>query len=228
MLGGWGEFVVAFGFFLITHIVPSQPKMKAPLVEGLGRAGYIVTYGAVSIVALGWLIVAAKRAPFVPLLGVATWQVAAPFVLMLPACMLVAFAVGRPNPHSFGGFRNERFNPAYPGIVRLTRHPYLAAIGLWSLGHAMANPDLAHVLLFGSFLVMAVVGMAVLDKRKRRLVPAPSLPSPGSNAPAIGPLTATEVTVRAAGAVMFYATLVSMHPLIAGVPIRPYLALFVP
>jgi uncharacterized membrane protein len=45
-----------------------------------------------------------------------------------------------------------------PGRIRTwLRHPFLAAIILWSLGHLFANGDLASVLLFGSFLAYGIV-----------------------------------------------------------------------
>lgn len=221
MAGGWGAFALAIGVFLVTHAVPSQPRVKGPLVAALGRPVYLILYSAVSVVALGWLIVAARQAPLVPLAAVARWQLAAPFVLMLPACLLVAFAAGRPNPFSFGGARNARYDPAHPGVVRVTRHPLLAAIALWSLGHALANPDLAHAILFGGSLVMALAGMAMLDRRYRRSATEGQEPA----GPRIGPMSAAEIALRAGAAVLAYAALIGLHPLFAGVPIRPYLAL---
>lgn len=225
MFGGWSEFALAIVFFLVTHAVPSQPKVSVAIVAALGRAGYIIIYSAVSIVALGWLIVAARRAPFVPLLDFSMWRAATPFVVMLPACALVAFAIGQPNPYSFGGLRNERYDPAHPGVVRFTRHPYLAAIALWSLGHALANPDLAHLVLFGCFFAMAFAGMAMPDRRRRSGLSTQRQAYEPQGAGPVGSLTGIGITARAFGAVMLYAALISLHPLFAGAPIRQYLEL---
>lgn len=46
-------------------------------------------------------------------------------------------------------------------------HPMLAAVKIWAFAHLLANGTLADVLLFGSFLVWAIVGFAVLRRRDR-------------------------------------------------------------
>lgn len=46
-------------------------------------------------------------------------------------------------------------------------HPMLAAVKIWALAHLLANGTLADVLLFGSFLVWAIAGFAVLRRRDR-------------------------------------------------------------
>lgn len=46
-------------------------------------------------------------------------------------------------------------------------HPMLAAVKIWAFAHLLANGTLADVLLFGSFLIWAIVGFAVLRRRDR-------------------------------------------------------------
>jgi uncharacterized membrane protein len=46
-------------------------------------------------------------------------------------------------------------------------HPMLAAVKIWALSHLLANGSLADIILFGSFLIWAIVGFAVLRKRDR-------------------------------------------------------------
>lgn len=46
-------------------------------------------------------------------------------------------------------------------------HPMLAAVKIWALSHLLANGSLADMILFGSFLIWAIVGFAVLRKRDR-------------------------------------------------------------
>lgn len=46
-------------------------------------------------------------------------------------------------------------------------HPMLAAVKIWALAHILANGTLADVLLFGSFLIWAIAGFAVLRRRDR-------------------------------------------------------------
>ena len=48
------------------------------------------------------------------------------------------------------------------------RHPLLWVFALWAASHAVPNGDLAHLLLFGTFTAMALLGMVAIDRRKRR------------------------------------------------------------
>lgn len=70
-----------------------------PLMASLHRAG----------VALALPVVDVKLAPWQPLVTLA---------LLLAACLILGLAVARPNPFSFGGVRNARFEPAKPGLLR--------------------------------------------------------------------------------------------------------------
>ncbi len=167
---GWGEYAAAWAVFLLTHAIPARPALKARLVGALGRVGYGLGYSAVSVAALAWLIGAAGRAPHVELWPWAPWQVHLTQGAMALACLIAALGIGAPNPFSLGGAQNERFDPARPGIVGLTRHPVLAALTLWALGHLAPNGDLAHVLMFGGFAVFALTGMRLIDRRRQRVM----------------------------------------------------------
>ncbi|MCR9138780.1 MAG: NnrU family protein [Alphaproteobacteria bacterium] len=46
------------------------------------------------------------------------------------------------------------------------KHPMLLAVKLWSVGHLMANGDLASVILFGSFLVWAIFDRISVSRRE--------------------------------------------------------------
>jgi uncharacterized membrane protein len=168
MMTGWFEFAGVFALFLATHYLPARPGLRGACVAYLGERVYLTLYSLISLVLLGWLIVAAGRAPFITLWGYAPWQSWVPNLLMPPALLLAALAVAAPNPFSFGGSRAQDFDPDQPGIAGITRHPLLWAIALWAAAHLVPNGNLAHVLLFGFFLAMAFAGMAILDRRSRR------------------------------------------------------------
>lgn len=164
---GWGEYVAAWAVFLLTHAVPVQPPVKLWLVARLGQATFGLTYSTLSVVVLAWMIEAAARAPFVELWLRAEWQNHVTLATMALACLILSLAAFRPNPFSFGGWRNDYFDPERPGIVGLVRHPVLAALALWALGHLASNGDIAHVVMFGGFFVFAVLGMAMIDRRRQ-------------------------------------------------------------
>jgi uncharacterized membrane protein len=59
------------------------------------------------------------------------------------------------------------------GVLRITRHPFLWGVVLWSGFHLLANGDLAPVIFFGTFFVVALPGTFSIDaKLRRRLGPA--------------------------------------------------------
>ncbi len=163
----WGEFILAFAVFFASHSIPVRPPVKPWLQGVLGPGGFTLAYSALSVAILAWLIAAAGRAPYVELWAWAKWQSHLAVSLMLVVCLLAALGLGRPNPFSFGGARNEAFDAERPGIIGLTRHPLLLALGLWALAHIIPNGNLAHVLLFGCFCAFALLGRLLVDRRKR-------------------------------------------------------------
>jgi len=171
-MAGWAAYLLAFAVFFASHAIPVRPAVKARITALIGPRGFTLAYSALSVAVLAWLIVAAGRAPYVELWPRAAWQSWVPFVVNAFAAVIVALAIGRPNPLSFGGTRNAEFAPDHAGIVGWVRHPLLVAIALWAGAHLVPNGDLAHVVLFGTFLGFALLGMRMIDRRKRRQIGA--------------------------------------------------------
>ena len=167
-MSGWLELALAMAAFVAAHAVPARPPVRQRLVDRFGRTAYLAAYIVLSLLLLWWVIMAAGRGPYVGLWEPAAWQVWLALAAMAVACLLLALAVGQPNPFSFGGSNPAAYDPARPGIIGLTRHPILLAAALWATAHLLANGDLAHLLVFGSFLLMALGGMPMLDRRNRR------------------------------------------------------------
>lgn len=165
---GWLEFVAALALFFSAHTLPVRPHMRRRLVERLGERGFLVGYSLLSLLILTWLIIAAGRTPYIELWPFETWQLWAPNVAMPIVCLLLALSIGAPNPLSFGGGDNGTFDPAHPGIAGVVRHPMLWALALWSVSHLVPNGDLAHAILFGLFAGFSLLGMSIIDRRKRR------------------------------------------------------------
>lgn len=164
----WVEFGIVVCLFLLSHALPVRPPLRPWLVARLGAQGFTLAYSVLSLAVLAWLIAAAGRAPFVPLWEQASWQSHLPILGLLPACLILGLAIARPNPFSFGGASNAAFDPAHPGIIRWMRHPLLVALAIWAGVHLGANGDLAHALLFGLFLIFALMGMRMIDRRRQR------------------------------------------------------------
>lgn len=222
---GWAEFALAFAAFYVSHRLPLRPKTRARLVARLGERGFLFAYSALSLAVLAWLIVAAGRAPHVTLWFRYPWQTWVPLVAMGVVCLLLAFGVGRANPFSFGGARNDSFDPARPGVTRWIRHPLLLALALWSGAHMVPNGDLAHVILFGSFAGFALLGMWIVDRRRQRQLGADRW-SGLSRAVGKGPVlprpeTWSGAVARLASAAILYGGLLVLHPIVFGVSPLP-------
>lgn len=168
---GWIEFAAAMALFLLSHRLPAMLGVKGWLEARLGRRGYMAVFSVLSLLLLWWLILAAGRAPFVPLWDQEVWHRWAVNIVMPVAGALAVFGVAAPNPFAFEG-RATGFDPERPGIAGLTRQPLLWALALWSGVHLLPNGDLAHVLLFAPMLVFSFVGMGIVERRRRRAMAA--------------------------------------------------------
>lgn len=165
---GWFEFLLALSVFLLSHAIPTRPPVRPWLISRLGRRGYFIGYSLFSLAVLGWLIVAAARAPYVEVIP--PWPLLrwVPVAIMPIVCVLAAAGMAVANPLSFGGMGRKPFDPDHPGILAISRHPILLALLLWAMAHLIANGSLAHVILFGLFVVFAWMGMWIIDRRKQR------------------------------------------------------------
>lgn len=210
--------------FFLSHSLPVRPPLRLVLVRALGLRGFMLAYSALSLGVLAWLIVAAARAPFVPLWSWAPWQSYAALALMLLACVLVCISIGRPNPFSFGGGQNHLFDPHRPGVVRLTRHPLLVVLALWSGVHLLANGDLAHAILFGTFAAFSVLGGRLMDRRRQRVMGHAW--DRQRQAVCASPLRAAllpagQTLWRIALGAALYLGLIALHPVVIGVSPLP-------
>jgi len=143
-------------FFGIHSISIVAHPLRERLVAAIGVGPFKGAYSLLSLV--GFLLMLAgysalrlePRLLYVPPAGLQ--HLAA--LLMLPVfpLLLAAYLPGR--------------------IRRVAKHPMLVAIKFWALAHLLANGMLADVLLFGSFLVWAVLDRISLKNRAPRATPA--------------------------------------------------------
>jgi uncharacterized membrane protein len=145
----------------------------------------------------------------------------------LAAILLVAGYSTR-NPTAVGMERSARADDPAPGILSVTRHPVMWAIGLWAIGHLIANGDLSSVLFFGSLGALALGGTVLIDRKKQLALGSnwPRLTQVTSNLPFTALLTGRtklrwrEIGVlRVAAGLLLYAVLYLAHPIITGLPI---------
>lgn len=160
------RFLAVLAVFLIAHVIPAMPAARRRLQVRLGEGGFIAAYSVLSLLLFAWLIREALLAPYVPLWFAGPWGFWVALIFMPLALLLLGAGALAPNPLSIA-FVTRAYDPQAPGAVAITRHPILWGLGLWGLAHLPANGHLVGLALFGSLGVFALVGMAVVEGRRR-------------------------------------------------------------
>lgn len=223
-MSDWFGFTIALVAFLLSHAIPVRPPVRPWLVARLGLTGYIIAYSTLSLGLLWWLIVEAARAPYIEIIPPYDALRWAPILTMPVVCLLAVLGMAAANPLSFGGMGRGRFDPDHPGLLAFTRHPLPLALMLWAMAHLLANGDLAHVILFGMFAGFAAAGMAIIDRRKRRVLGEAAWQALARNTSRISIAGLGQVRIRpwqGVAAVLGYGALIWLHPMIIGVSPLP-------
>jgi len=160
------ELLAATVFFVGTHLLLSSRALRPRLVAQVGEGAFRGLYSLVSLVGLAWMALAYRAAVYIPLWDTGSagrWVIVVGMVLV---CLLVVAGLTTRSPTVVGGEGALQAADPVPGILRITRHPFLCGVALWALLHLVPNGDLASLLFFGGFLVLAVGGMLHIDRRR--------------------------------------------------------------
>ena len=169
-MGSISAVVAAAVAFVGAHFLLSHPLRKS-LVRAIGEAGFQGLYSLVAIVTFGWLILAYRKAPLsAPLwrVGDGLWAVATAFMLI--ASILLMGSLIR-NPALPTGGRPGSFPEAPRGVYAVTRHPMMWSFALWGLCHIAVYPVTRNIIVAAAIVVLALVGAALQDRKKQRLLP---------------------------------------------------------
>jgi uncharacterized membrane protein len=181
--------------FLGAHSVRiAAEPLRTRLISSLSLNGYKGVYSLMSLAGFVLLVYgyAAARAAPVVLFTPPVWTKHLAALLTVPAFVLLAAAY-------------------VPGtrIKARVGHPMVLGVKTWALAHLIANGTLHDVLLFGSFLVWAV--LSYIAARKRDRVAGTVYPT--------GPMSRDIIAV-AVGLVAWAAFAFWLHGLLIGV--RPF------
>jgi uncharacterized membrane protein len=169
-MGSLNTVVAAAVAFVGSHFLLSHP-LRRGLVSAMGEAAFQGVYSLVSILTFGWLILAYRRVPAsAPLwpAGNGLWAVVA--AVMLIASILLMGSLIR-NPALPTGGRPGPFPEAALGVYAVTRHPMMWSFALWGLCHIAVFPTPPNIVLATAVVILALVGAALQDRKKRRLQP---------------------------------------------------------
>jgi hypothetical protein len=189
-----GLAVMVFGLavFIGAHVFITRRAARAAVIARLGELPYKGLFSLVSI--LGLVLIGAGYAEYRSSGWIAVWDPPnftrhITVLLMWPALIMITAAY-------------------IPGDIKRTlKHPMLAGVKLWAVGHLISNGDLGSIVLFGSILAWAVYDRISLKRRT----------DPGSPPIPIGGRRNDWIAI-AVGTVFYFALGLVFHPLVIGVP----------
>jgi len=151
--------------FVGGHFLLSSPPVRKPLAVRVGEPAFFAFYSSLMVAAFVWMVKAFLAAPLIPLWGVPPAARLIPLIVMPFACLLLVGSLTGRNPTMIMQSVATSGDPA-PGVLKITRHPMMWAIGLWALAHLIVNGDAAALLLFGGIAVLALPGTLAIDAKR--------------------------------------------------------------
>jgi uncharacterized membrane protein len=233
-----GNLIAAAVTFAVLHLLVAGTKLRDRIVAVVGEQRYLGLFSLATFVVIGWLAWSYSHA-FSSSANAGYWTTPAWLKwtcggVVLLAMLAIIVGVTTPNPTAVQQEKVLDTPEPARGVLRITRHPFLWGVALWSTAHLIANGDRASLVLFSTFLIVAVFGTTSIDHKRRRRYGASweafagktsNLPFAailaGRNALKIG-----EIGVwRIALALAVYAGIVLAHPWLFGaapLPWRPF------
>jgi uncharacterized membrane protein len=166
--------ISAAAAFIAIHLMVSGTRVREAIVRAIGERPYLGLFSAASLAIIVWLVMA-YNAPQPSAGNRSLYDLGHVRDLGIPIVAL-AFLLGVQgllirNPTAVQQDTAVGKEGVVQGVLRITRHPFLWGVVLWSGFHLLANGDLASVIFFGTFLVVALPGTCSIDaKLRRRLV----------------------------------------------------------
>ncbi|MDH5676254.1 MAG: NnrU family protein [Myxococcales bacterium] len=218
----------ASALFVALHSLISGTPLRARLVRALGPRAYQGAFSLASLAALGFIVFGYRRAFAFD--NVFYWHFGTPpaalsVPVMLTALFFVVAGLSSPNPTSVGQEKLLASAPEPRGIQRVTRHPFLWGVIVWSSFHLTVNGDRASLALFATFLVVSLVGTFSIDQKRAQDLGETwsSYVAQSSNLPFAAIATGKNRFVfseiglgRVLATLLVFAAIVSIHPWLFG------------
>jgi len=160
---------LACAFFLCIHLMISGTVLKDQIISAIGKMAYYALFSLFSIAGLIWICAAYAIAVTDPL-NARLWD--APLFLRIIALVgnFVAFqlvVVGALSTSPTNLLATRRLpEKAVHGIIRISRHPILAGIGVWAVMHILCDGNVASWVFFGSLLCLCALGANNIDRKR--------------------------------------------------------------
>lgn len=156
------------------HMLVSGTPARGWLMRRIGVRPYRALFSLGSIASLVWLIQSYTQAYASD--NSLFWSMPYAHVLAVPivgAAMLLAVpGITSFSPTGVGQeFLLLRDREPY-GMQRISRHPFLWGVMIWSGFHLLVNGNAASIVLFGTFFVVAARGTCSIDAKRARALGA--------------------------------------------------------
>jgi uncharacterized membrane protein len=163
--------VAAAVFFLALHLLVSGTRLRDAIVGVTGERAFLGLFSLASVGGIVWLVMSYNAA--VALGSDVLWDLGpgvkhAGMLVVGFAFLLGVSGLLMPNPTAVGMEARASEGGMVQGVLRITRHPFLWGVALWSAFHLAANGDLASVVFFGTFLFLSVSGTFSIDAKRAR------------------------------------------------------------
>lgn len=161
----------AAAFFLALHLLVSGTGLRSRLVGAIGEKPYMALFSLASIGGIAWLCMAYNATDDVPnrLYWVAPiWLVHAAPLVMIIAFLFALIGLTTPNPTAVKAEALIDKPDTIRGMLRITRHPFLWAVMIWSALHLGLNGDRASIIFFGTYLLLAALGTLSIDEKRKK------------------------------------------------------------
>ena len=137
--------LLAFGvvFETVLHLVAAVPALKARIKARVGDKAYGSLFGIASVIGIVLIVLGWRASDFVFVYDPPSWGRHANYLLTLIAFIFLGIFLFR------GSWRQK------------VRFPMAFAAIFWATGHLLANGDMASLILFGGFLIYAVLHIVI-------------------------------------------------------------------
>ena len=161
--------IAAAVFFLALHLLVAGTRLRGAITGAIGEGPYMGLFSLASLGGIVWLAMSynaasAEGSDMLWSLGPGVSH--AGIIVVATAFWLGVSGLLTPNPTSVG--QQSAASKEVTGILRVTRHPFLWGVAIWSAFHMAANGDAASVVFFGTFLLLAVAGTFSIDGKRAR------------------------------------------------------------
>ena len=163
--------IAAAAAFLAIHFLVSGTPLRDKIASATGERPYLGLFSLASVGLILWLVIAYNRAqagddPRLYELGEGVRHLGIPIVAIAFLLGVQGLFLRNPTSVRLAGVAQDEGTAT--GVLRITRHPFLWGVALWSGFHVAASGDEASVIFFGTFFVLALVGTVLIDAKRRR------------------------------------------------------------